>query len=165
MEVCDGPAAAEAERCGVVGGGGILGSVESAKPDALVQIGIADLGGPLPPRAAAHAAEAPAARPLGKALPTGRPLLVLHDGVVIAYHRCARLPQADLLVVVLVGVEQAGGVHHELSTFDRMGGCLGIGRVWGFSLAVGCGCLGRRKHLGLLRWPHPPRTHIGNKRN
>ena len=104
-----------------------------------MQIGVADLGGPLPPRAAAHAAEAPAARPLGKALPTGRPLLVLHDGVVIAYHRCARLPQADLLVVVLVGVEQAGGVHHELSTFDRMGGCLGIGRVWGFSLAVGCG--------------------------
>ena len=120
MEVCDGPAAAEAERCGVVGGGGILGSVESAKPDALVQIGVADLGGPLPPRAAAHAAEAPAARPLGQALPTGRPLLVLHGGVVIAYHRCVRLPQADLLVV-LVGVEQAGGVHHECSAMNEFG--------------------------------------------
>ena len=84
-----------------------------------MQIGVADLGGPLPPRAAVHAAEAPVARarPMGQALPTGRPLLV-HGGVVIACHRRVHLPQADVLVVVVVGIEEAGGVHHELSAMN-----------------------------------------------
>ena len=53
-EVGDCPAAAEADRGGVVDGGGLLGGVEGAEPDALPEVGVADLRRELPPRPVAE---------------------------------------------------------------------------------------------------------------